>query len=181
MDKLNTQQIIETAQRLIVEKNSTDISMSQIAKQLNVTHAAIYKHFENKDALWLAVAQHWFDTNIINKINSQIDDAEAKSYLHDWLWQFVNAKKTTFNENPLMFQLNTKYIDSNPDVLHQVLLPSYKLLDQKMNYQDAHYQKIEAIFSAFAVFALPNFSGTWNRPDYRSRFEDIWQLIEKGI
>ena len=181
MDKLNTQQIIETAQRLIVEKNSTDISMSQIAKQLNVTHAAIYKHFENKDALWLAVAQHWFDTNIINKINSQIDDAEAKSYLHDWLWQFANAKKTTFNENPLMFQLNTKYIDSNPDVLHQVLLPSYKLLDQKMNYQDAQYQKIEAIFSAFAVFALPNFSGTWNRLDYQSRFEDIWQLIEKGI
>jgi len=50
-----------------------------------------------------------------------------------------------------------------------------------MAYHDKNLERAEAILSAFAVFSLPNFKESWNRPDYQDRFERIWGLIRKGI
>ncbi|SFE09252.1 DNA-binding transcriptional regulator, AcrR family [Paenibacillus catalpae] len=181
MAKITQELIIETAEALIERTDKPEVTLSQISDELNITHAALYKHFKNKQELWVAVSKSWFTRMISEQIRLDMTNLNARDLLHDWLWAFVNAKKRAYNENPKMFALNTQYVDSNPLVLREVLWDSYQIIDGFMDYQDPHFERAEAILSAFAVFSLPSFKESWNLPDYQDRFERIWNLIKNGI
>jgi len=172
--------ILTTAEKLIMQTGNTDVTLDQIAAELGLSHAALYKHFRNKQALWEAVASAWFNREIIQQISISTDKS-PKVQLHDWLWAFVNAKKNTFNNNPRMFALNTEYIDNNPVDLHNVLISSYQQINSIMGYSDDNFEKSEIILAAFSIFTLPNFKGTWNDPNYDKRFEMLWDLIKEGL
>ncbi|MGN7760930.1 TetR/AcrR family transcriptional regulator [Paenibacillus sp. 22594] len=182
MAKITQELIIETAEALMERTEKSEVTLSQIADELSITHAALYKHFKNKQELWAAVSKNWFNRMISEQI--QIDmtnSASPKELLYDWLWAFANAKKRAYNDNPKMFALNTQYVDSNPLVLRDVLWDSYQIIDGFMDYHDPHLERAEAILSAFAVFSLPSFKESWNYPDYQDRFERIWNLIKQGL
>lgn len=182
MAKITQELIIEIAEALMERTEKSEVTLSQIADELSITHAALYKHFKNKQELWAAVSKSWFNRMISEQI--QIDmthSANPKELLHDWLWAFANAKKRAYNENTKMFALNTQYVDSNPLVLRDVLWDSYQIIDGIMDYHDPRFERAEAILSAFAVFSLPSFKESWNFPDYEDRFERIWRLIKQGL
>lgn len=182
MAKITQELIIETAEALIERTEKTEVTLSQIADELSITHAALYKHFKNKQELWAAVSKSWFNRMISEQIKIDMTNmANPQELLHDWLWAFANAKKRAYNENAKMFALNTQYVDSNPLVLRDVLWDSYQIIDGFMDYQDPHLERAEAILSAFAVFSLPSFKESWNLPDYQDRFERIWSLIKQGL
>ncbi|WP_125764014.1 TetR/AcrR family transcriptional regulator [Companilactobacillus hulinensis] len=172
--------ILTTAEELIMETGNTEVTLDQIASKLGLSHAALYKHFRNKQALWEAVATLWFNREIINKINIP-SSLPQKEQLHNWLWAFVNAKKAAFNTNSKMFALNTEYIDNNPPALRNVLTSAYREIDSIMGYNDPKLEKSELILAAFSIFTLPNFKDTWNDPEYDKRFEILWNLIKNGI
>ena len=64
-------QIIEAARALFGEGGLSAISMRSIAARVGITQAAIYQHFEDKDAIVFAVAEHFF--------GKLIESAEASS------------------------------------------------------------------------------------------------------
>jgi AcrR family transcriptional regulator len=182
MAKITKELIIETAETLIERTEKSEVTLSQIADELNITHAALYKHFKNKQELWAAVSKSWFNRMISEQIKLDMNNLiNTQDLLHDWLWAFANAKKRAYNENPQMFALNTQYVDSNPQVLRDVLWDSYQIIDGMMDYHDPNLERAEAILSAFAVFSLPSFKESWNLPDYEDRFECIWSLIKHGL
>ncbi|MFD1549976.1 TetR/AcrR family transcriptional regulator [Levilactobacillus fuyuanensis] len=174
------EKILSTAERLIQETGNAEVTLAQIATALGMTHAALYKHFQNKQALWEAVSAAWFQREIIDQIQCD-PTATPQSQLHDWLWAFVTAKKHAYNTNPQMFALNTRYIDNNPKVLRDVLIPAYTIVSHIMGYHDSNNEQAESILATFAIFTLPNFKETWNDPDYAQRFERIWNLIKAGV
>lgn len=181
MDKLTNESIIQTAELLIEETGKAEVSVPQIATRMGVTHAAIYKHFSNKQDLWEAVAQKWFDQNIFAQIKIDESISEPKDRLKDWLWKFVQAKKQAYLSSTQMFSLNTKYIDSDPYALRKVLMNCYHVINQIMDYDDISIEKAETILAAFSVFTLPNFKEFWSDPDYENRFNAMWDLIELGL
>jgi len=181
MDKLTNETIIKTAELLIEETGKAEVSVPQIANRMGVTHAAIYKHFANKQDLWEAVAQKWFDQNIFAKISISESITEPKEQLRDWLWKFVQAKKQAYLGSTQMFSLNTKYIDSDPYALRKVLMECYHAINQIMNYDDTSIEKAETILAAFSVFTLPNFKEFWSDPDYDKSFDAMWNLIKLGL
>lgn len=180
MAKTSKQQIIATAENLIMTTGSAEVSLTQISAQLGITHGALYKHFHNKQALWKAVASAWFEREIINKISIPAD-GNPHQRLHAWLWAFVNAKKAAFNADSKMFALNTAYIDNNPAALRQVLQSAYLQMNQILGLSPENTDHVEIILATFSIFTLPNFKETWNDPDYQQRFEAIWNLIEPGL
>lgn len=180
--KITRRLIIDTAHTLIQETQKSEISLSKIATSLHITHAAIYKHFENKKDLWIAVCADWFETYIINHIDINDDDYEDKQqWLHDYLWAFVNAKKAAYQTNRLMLDLNTRYVEKDPFILQEILKPCFIRIQQKMGYDDSNLYKPEVILSAFSTFTLPMFKDTWNQPDYDLRFEMTWDLIKFNV
>jgi AcrR family transcriptional regulator len=187
LEKISREKIVDVASRLIAETGRTDVSLSVIADALGITHGALYKHFENKQEIWEAVAANWFQHQILDHVNETCSiytddfDTSMKVRLHDWLWAFVSAKKEAYRTDPQMFSLNTRYIDSNPLALRRVLRPAYRMIDHLMEYEDPHYERAETILSAFSIFTLPNFKESWDWPDYQERFETMWRLVSSGI
>lgn len=181
MDKISNDIIINVAEQLIEETDKAEVSIPQIAKRLGITHGAIYKHFDNKQDLWEAVAQKWFNEQIFSHLS--IDDSmnSAADQLKDWLWQFVTSKKKAYLSNEKMFALNTKYIDNNPYALQRVLNSSYHTINHIMNYDDNSIEKAQTILAAFSLFTLPNFREFWEDPNYEEQFEDMWSLIRNGL
>ncbi|MFC6259381.1 TetR/AcrR family transcriptional regulator [Levilactobacillus fujinensis] len=180
MSQLTRTKIIAVAEALITQTGDAAVTLDQISQELGITHAALYKHFQNKRDLWEAVSAAWFQRTIITKIT--VDTTLLpKEQLHAWLWAFVNAKKQAYNTNPQMFTLNTQYIDNNPEALRTVLTSAYQAIDELLDYHDTNYERAETILAAFSVFTLPNFKDTWNSSDYEHRFELVWKLIEPGL
>ncbi|GAP00339.1 TetR/AcrR family transcriptional regulator [Fructobacillus ficulneus] len=180
-EKNTRESIIATAGDLILKLGKADISIPQIAKELGVSHAAIYKHFSNKQDLWESVAIEWFNTNILSELNKTNDSANPVEALHQLIWSFIDVKRNAYRENEQMFILNTQYIENNPIALRQVLKGLYIKINQILQLKDEQTAEAEAILSTFSLFTLPNFKETWFLPDFQQRFEDVWTLVEPGI
>ena len=57
-DPATRQRICEAALRLIVKRGGADIPLADVAKTARVSRQALYLHFKDRAALFLAVAQH---------------------------------------------------------------------------------------------------------------------------
>ncbi|KRM24231.1 TetR/AcrR family transcriptional regulator [Latilactobacillus graminis] len=182
MTKHTQTEIIQVTLQLIQTKQRADLTLTEIADHLGMTHAALYKHFRNKQALWTAVTTAWFHQTILQKIRqiTPIKDDPVET-LHQWLWTFATAKKNAYLNDPALFALTTQYVDNHPIILRTVLTDLMAAIDQLMAYNDPDYQRAETILSAFAPFTLPTFKETWTAPNYQQRFETLWQLIKPGL
>ena len=92
------QSIIDAAERLFLEKGYDDVTMNDIAKEVELNRATIYLYFENKEALCFAVILRGM--RILNEmVKSHVKNA---SYT-----QKINAWGSTYY---LFFQLYPQYI-----------------------------------------------------------------------
>ena len=57
-DPATRQRICEAALRLIVKRGGVDVPLADVAKAARVSRQALYLHFRDRAALFLAVAQH---------------------------------------------------------------------------------------------------------------------------
>jgi AcrR family transcriptional regulator len=69
------EKIIETAMRLFSTQGYSNTSLSQVAKEAQVSKALIFWHFENKESLFRTAVQRTFEPYIINVV----DDLEGLS------------------------------------------------------------------------------------------------------
>ncbi|MCF6195776.1 MAG: TetR/AcrR family transcriptional regulator, partial [Emcibacter sp.] len=53
---------IEAVLDIAARQNPRDITTAAIAHHMNVTQGALFRHFDNKESLWLAVME-WIEVN----------------------------------------------------------------------------------------------------------------------
>tara|TARA_Y100000817_G_scaffold292028_1_gene263948 strand:+ start:1611 stop:2240 length:630 start_codon:yes stop_codon:yes gene_type:complete len=53
--------LIDSGSQVIREKGLNSLSLREVAKRLNVSHTAPYRHFKDKNALMVAIAQKEYD------------------------------------------------------------------------------------------------------------------------
>lgn len=56
---LTKEKIFSVAEDIIMRKGVQKTTLSDIAKELGVTHAAFYKHYKNKEDLMQQLALSW--------------------------------------------------------------------------------------------------------------------------
>lgn len=67
-------EIIATVLALAAERNPADVTTTDIAKAMNVTQGALFRHFSSKEAMRLAVIE-WIETQLMAKLG----DAQASA------------------------------------------------------------------------------------------------------
>lgn len=67
-------EIIATVVALAAERNPADVTTTDIAKAMNVTQGALFRHFPSKEAIRLAVIE-WIETQLMTKLG----DAQASA------------------------------------------------------------------------------------------------------
>ncbi len=71
--------LIKTAKKAVDVEGPEKLSLRCLAQQLNVSHAAVYRHFENKDALLVQVAIAGFEQLVraLKRAGRRHDDPES--------------------------------------------------------------------------------------------------------
>lgn len=59
------QRLLDTAAELFAKHGYAGVSMRDIARAVGITQAAIYHHFDNKDALYIAALTYLFEQNTL--------------------------------------------------------------------------------------------------------------------
>jgi AcrR family transcriptional regulator len=88
------EKIIETAMRLFSTQGYSNTSLSQVAKEAQVSKALIFWHFENKESLFRTAVQRTFEPYIINVM----DDLEGLSEV-DQIKRLVDEYYTFVSKN----------------------------------------------------------------------------------
>lgn len=65
---------VETVVELAAEQNPSEITTAAIAKRMNLTQGALFRHFPSKDAIWQAVLS-WVVDRLLSRIDQAIEAA----------------------------------------------------------------------------------------------------------
>ena len=67
---------VEAVVKLAASKNPSEITTAAIAKQMNLTQGALFRHFPNKEAIWQAVMA-WVAERLLARIDRAAQDIES--------------------------------------------------------------------------------------------------------
>lgn len=67
---------VEAVVELARSQNPGDITTAAIAKQMNLTQGALFRHFPSKDAIWQAVME-WVAERLLNRIDQAADGIDS--------------------------------------------------------------------------------------------------------
>lgn len=92
--------ILRSAREVFADSGYRGASLRKIASRAGVTHAAIYRHFADKDDLLAALAEHDFE-ELVREVGNRIDAAQPPlDRLRALLLGFV----TVCTENPCLYE-----------------------------------------------------------------------------
>ncbi|BDH85017.1 TetR/AcrR family transcriptional regulator [Lactococcus lactis] len=179
MEKLTKTKILDTASILVAKKGMGNVTLTYLASELNITHAALYKHFKNKQDLWTSLALNWLD-NVLEELYAYKPETftEKIDALHHWLWLLVSHKRFEYENNRELFSLYTEYIENNPEVREKHLLDLTSSLEDLLKIKNKNF--INTILNSFVVFYVPNFSFTWN-DEFKQNFEYHWEILKPSF
>lgn len=179
MEKITQQKILNVAQDLVEREGMKKVTLSAVGAVLGISHAALYKHFKNKEDLWTSLALSWLDTILNSLFPFDTRGYTTKTaILHDWLWTLTKQKMFAKQSDNDMFELYTTYIDQNPTALQTHVNELNNSLQQAIG--PISPDTMTAIMNAFLTFSAPAYSNTWG-PQTQSQFENVWQLMEPGL
>jgi len=177
--KTTKNEILETAARLVETEGVERVTLAQVGAALNISHAALYKHFANKQDLWTSLALKWLDEILVAIFPFDTTGYDSRLQIaHDWLWALANGKMTAYRNDAQMFKLYTDYIDANPAVLALHINDLVRSFAAATGLDDPTL--INGILQAFTYFTTPAFAEAWNE-DSQAQFEAIWQLVTPGL
>ncbi len=67
---------VEAVVELAAEHNPSDITTAAIAKRMNVTQGALFRHFPSKEAIWQAVME-WVAERLLERVDKAAERAET--------------------------------------------------------------------------------------------------------
>jgi AcrR family transcriptional regulator len=110
-DPATRQRICEAALRLIVKRGGVDVPLADVAKAARVSRQALYLHFKDRAALFLAVAQHADDKRGLPEAIRRLQQAPtgldalrylaaARARLNPEIWPLARILDSVRREDP---------------------------------------------------------------------------------
>lgn len=179
--------LIEKGIELVNEKGIDRLSLRQVAQACNVSHAAPYSHFSNKDELLQEMQSH-----ITNQFTSVLKDTVSKySGTPDFLLEFGKAYISFFISHPQYFsflfqQENIQIdldIDSNEESNYQPFT-IYKeqvlklLADTKMTQSEKENLMIALFAYVQGLTSLATMKNVHYSSKWQNKLADLIKIFE---
>jgi AcrR family transcriptional regulator len=188
-ERLTKELILDTAEAVLRKFGPVKTNVSDVARALGVSHAALYRHYDNKSSLRNAVVERWLNVSepILQAI---VDNKESQDkQLYHWLTALRNFKRERALNDPELFEMYAILVNETKVILesHVNFLLSHltQIIDNGVKAGvfktcDAH-QTARAIYLATSRFHHPSHSAEWSAEDNDECFESVWRLCLHGI
>lgn len=114
--------ILEEAKRLFVSKNYADVTMLDIAEAAQVTKGALYHHFANKEALYVAMMLVYLQEKQVTLRPAVERDGTCRERLYHLTLNFLNLSP----EEQAMMKLVRRDINIFRDPIRNKLIRAYQ-------------------------------------------------------
>ncbi|MEC2343670.1 TetR family transcriptional regulator [Paenibacillus barengoltzii] len=186
---LSKELVLDTTETVLRKYGPAKTNMSDIARALDVTHAALYRLYSNKAALKEAVVERWLERSLppLQAVASEASPASER--LYRWLDTLRKFKRNRASQDPELFEMYSMLVEEAPEAIR---VHRDHLLDQltaiiedgiqegTIAKQDAR-AAANAVFTATAAFHHVAHAAEWELSDWDSRFEAVWRLISVGL
>lgn len=182
MAGLNQTQILEAAEKIVLIHGMEKARLSDVADELGVSHAALYKHFKDKTDLFETLATSWLERTESKVLNYKIRKGEDRVHaMYRWLSLLSETKRNSFKNDSKMFRLYTIYISRSEHLLNRHLERLRTRAEEILGIQSENGQHGMALILAFEYFHNPMFCEFWNNPGLDEYFESVWKMVEPGV
>lgn len=184
-------QILESAIKIIAEEGLVEFTTKKLAQAVNVSEPAIYRHFENKEAIILGLikylnekTQEIFDSFDKVKNKSAIEILEIKSMsLMQFFYKNNFCAKTS--GNPGMF-FPKKDIINEMNKFEKKIFESEKAIIEKGQKEgdirpDLDSEHLVKIIMSAHFFSIHKWATSETKYDLVSEWMRIWEVIKKMI
>jgi AcrR family transcriptional regulator len=186
---LDKEIILNAAEEAIRRFGPSKTNITDIAKILKVSHAAIYRHYENKAVLLEAVTERWLSrvSRPLEPIMKENNDPEAK--LRCYLKTLCQNKRSSVIEDPEMFENFAILTQNSKEALsthvEQLFAQLEEIIRKGMEAgvfeTDDPREMAVTVFTATSRFHYPAFAKEWENPNIESLVNSVIDLILNGV
>ncbi len=164
------------------------VRLSDIAKDLGVTHAALYSHFADKAALFDAVTEKWL-LDVDEKLAAHCDPSkDPLECITNWCVELHKAKREKVQFDPELYRaFNFCAQIDKPFVQHHISTMRLQLKDlveralvQKLIRGDAQ-EIVEQILDATTSFHHPSLVVYFIEQDREPALRKLLQVFFRGL
>jgi len=184
------QQIIEAARKLIIKKGSEHLTVRSIAKEVNITEAAIYRHFRSKREI-LSFLMSYISEAMLEEIDKRPLDGnlslEAINYvLEKHLSEIEQRRGMSFQViaeiislgdkklNKEVYESIKKYLDRLRAVLSEAARAGH--LKENLDLDASALLCFGAIQGLVNIWALSNYGF-----DLTEKYKSLWSVLRHAM
>jgi AcrR family transcriptional regulator len=165
------------------------VRLTDIAKELGLSHAALYSHFKDKTALFNAVSEQW-----LLKIDESLEavcreDKEPTEKIYDWMLTLHRAKRTKVLHDPELYKAydlsaagSPAYVERHMTSMHRQLTQLVKEAAAKRRLKNADPEAMaELLQEALIGFHHPKMVAQHLQEDREPLLASILESVLKGL
>lgn len=188
LDKISLdKEIILNATEEVIRRFGPDkANISDVAKSLKVSHAAIYRYYNGKAALWNAVTERWLTCLHASSNDILKEDSPADIKLCHLLEDFAEAKRRSAINDPEMFANYIKLAQTSMEVIEKGKEDGINRIEkiivqgitEGIFFTEFPHQAARSVYLATSVFIHPN---SFEDPDRKQNIESVVNLLIMGL
>ncbi len=186
---LNKEIILNTAEQVLCRFGADKATVVDVAKALNISHAAVYRYFPNKAALLNAVVERWLQSIAAAMQQVLTKDGSASAKLLLWFETLLHLKRSKLLDEPELFALYYTLSEQAPQLVeaytNSLLEQVTELVEEGMKRQELRpgcsQITAAALLQAMIRFRHPAHSQFWLAPTIDQELSGVWELIVSGL
>ncbi|WP_238881746.1 TetR family transcriptional regulator [Clostridium sp. YIM B02551] len=183
---LDKEIILNAAEEVIRRFGPDKANISDVAKSLKVSHAALYRYYNGKTDLWKAVTERWLSNLHASSKDILREDNPADIKLSRLLEDFAEAKRRSSINDPEMFANYLKLAQSSMDVIEKSIADGINCITEiivqgiaeGIFFEEFPHQASIAVYHATSAFIHPNSFEAHNR---KQNIESVINLLIRGL
>jgi AcrR family transcriptional regulator len=187
---IRKKQIIAAARKLIVKKGSEHLTVRAIAKEVNITEAAVYRHFKNKREILSFLLNHIMKS-MMDEIDRALTDAPPSletvhTILENHLSKIEQARGMSFQIIAEVISFGDRSL--NKEVYESINVYSGKLKDLIKEGVRGGFIRDDVDLDSCAMLLFSMIQGMVNiwalghyRFDLSDKFELLWGIFREAI
>ncbi|PSQ95182.1 MAG: TetR family transcriptional regulator [Bacteroidetes bacterium SW_9_63_38] len=165
------------------------MTQRDVARELDVSHGSIYRHFSSKAALRDAVTRRWLERVEQPLAGISRRDGPAGERLREWITTLIAVKRDKRRQDPEMFATYYQLAedatvivqDHVDELLAQLTAIVHDGVEQGVFAVSDPASGARAVFDATTRFHHPALANEWDDAAIDDHFEAVWALVQTGL